>query len=65
VVEVGGGGAVWDAVSYDPEANLIYVGTGQWLAVALVPARIGTSGFYICSILAVNPEQRHWHGIIR
>jgi quinohemoprotein ethanol dehydrogenase len=25
----GGGGSVWDSLSYDPEANLIYVGTGN------------------------------------
>jgi len=25
----GGGGAVWDGVAYDPETNLVYVGTGN------------------------------------
>ena len=25
----GGGGAVWDGVAYDPEMNLVYVGTGN------------------------------------
>ena len=25
----GGGGSVWDSLSFDPEANLIYVGTGN------------------------------------
>src|SRR5213080_1624712 len=25
----GGGGAVWDGFAYDPEANLVYVGTGN------------------------------------
>jgi quinohemoprotein ethanol dehydrogenase len=25
----GGGGAVWDGMAYDPEAELVYVGTGN------------------------------------
>src|ERR1044071_9342901 len=25
----GGGGAVWDGISYDPETELVYVGTGN------------------------------------
>ena len=29
----GGGGAVWDGFAYDPEANLVYVGTGNPHAV--------------------------------
>ena len=31
----GGGGAVWDGIAYDPDANLVYVGTGN--AAALAP----------------------------
>ncbi len=27
--EVGGGGNAWDAIAYDPEARLVYVGTGN------------------------------------
>lgn len=27
--EYGGGGTAWDSFSYDPEANLIYIGTGN------------------------------------
>ena len=27
--KLGGGGAVWDGIAYDPEADLIYVGTGN------------------------------------
>src|SRR5205823_308218 len=47
----GGGGAVWDAVSYDPEANLIYVGTGNgspWPAFLRGPDHL--DNLYICSI---------------
>jgi len=25
----GGGGSIWDGIAYDPEADLVYVGTGN------------------------------------
>jgi len=60
----GGGGSLWDGLSYDPDANLIYVGTGNgapWPEVLR-----GSEGFdnlYVSSILAVNPDngQLAWH----
>ena len=60
----GGGGSVWDSLSYDPEANLIYVGTGNG---APWPESLRKSSnmdnLYICSILAVNPDNGNlvWH----
>jgi quinohemoprotein ethanol dehydrogenase len=60
----GGGGSVWDSLSYDPEANLIYVGTGNG---APWPESLrksqGMDNLYICSILAVNPDNGNlaWH----
>ena len=27
--KMGGGATVWDSIAYDPEANLIYFGTGN------------------------------------
>jgi quinohemoprotein ethanol dehydrogenase len=60
----GGGGAVWDGMAYDPEADLIYVGTGNaepW------PEQLRTSqgkdNLYVASILAVQPEtgELRWH----
>ena len=27
--KLGGGGSVWDGMAYDPEADLVYVGTGN------------------------------------
>ncbi len=55
--KLGGGGTVWDGMSYDPDANLIYIGTGNggpW------PEELrkskGKENLYVCSILAVNPD---------
>jgi quinohemoprotein ethanol dehydrogenase len=53
----GGGGSVWDSLSFDPEANLIYVGTGNgapWPGA--MRKSNGLDNLYICSILAVNPD---------
>jgi quinohemoprotein ethanol dehydrogenase len=55
--KLGGGGTVWDGMAYDPEADLIYIGTGNggpW------PEELrqskGKDNLYVCSILAVKPE---------
>ena len=60
----GGGGAVWDGFAYDPEANLVYVGTGNpmpWVQNFRSPARLDS--LYTCSILAVDltTGQLKWH----
>jgi quinohemoprotein ethanol dehydrogenase len=51
----GGGGAVWDGFAYDPDANLVYVGTGNpqpW--VQKFRGAQGLDNLYTCSILAVD-----------
>jgi len=55
--KLGGGGSVWDGMAYDPEADLLYVGTGNggpW------PEELrfskGKDNLYLCSILAVKPD---------
>jgi quinohemoprotein ethanol dehydrogenase len=60
----GGGGAVWDGFAYDPEANLVYVGTGNaepW--VQKFRGAQGLDNLYTCSILAVDLKtgQLKWH----
>jgi quinohemoprotein ethanol dehydrogenase len=55
--KLGGGGSLWDAISYDPEADLIYVGTGNggpW-PEALRQSK-GKDNLYVASILAVKPD---------
>jgi quinohemoprotein ethanol dehydrogenase len=51
----GGGGAVWDGFAYDPDASLVYVGTGNaepW--VQKFRGAQGVDNLYTCSILAVD-----------
>ena len=57
VVEIGGGGNPWNAISYDPQLDLLYFGTGQagpW--VQKYRSKLGQDNLYICSIIAVKPE---------
>jgi quinohemoprotein ethanol dehydrogenase len=60
----GGGGTAWDAMAYDPQINLLYVGTGNgspWNRVYRSPG--GGDNLYLCSILALNPDDGSlvWH----
>jgi len=51
----GGGGAVWDGFAYDPESNLVYVGTGNaepWHQKFRGAQNL--DNLYTCSILAVD-----------
>jgi quinohemoprotein ethanol dehydrogenase len=55
--DVGGGGTVWNTMSYDPELNLLYIGTGNsalfnWHERS--PA--GGDNLFLCSIIAINPD---------
>jgi quinohemoprotein ethanol dehydrogenase len=60
----GGGGAVWDGIAYDPETNLVYVGTGNaepWVQKFRGAQHV--DNLYTCSILAVDltTGQLKWH----
>ena len=55
--DVGGGGTVWNAMVYDPELDLLYVGTGNsalfnWYERS--PS--GGDNLFLCSILAIDPD---------
>jgi len=55
----GGGGTCWDAFTYDPELNLIYVGTGNaspWPRTWRNPDQDWKDNLYLSSILALNAE---------
>ena len=60
----GGGGTVWDAITYDPETNLILFGTGNgepWNASVRSPD--GGDNLFTSSIVAVNADNGRyvWH----
>jgi quinohemoprotein ethanol dehydrogenase len=53
----GGGGTVWDSLAYDPELDLLYVGTGNgspWNQNVRSPG--GGDNLYLSSILALRPD---------
>ncbi|SOY44573.1 PQQ-dependent dehydrogenase, methanol/ethanol family [Cupriavidus taiwanensis] len=62
--EAGGGGTAWDTLAFDPELNLMYVGTGNgapWSRSKRSPA--GGDNLYLASIVALNPDTGKyvWH----
>ncbi|HCF6145108.1 PQQ-dependent dehydrogenase, methanol/ethanol family [Pseudomonas aeruginosa] len=62
--KLGGGGTVWDGMAYDPELDLLYVGTGNgspWNRELRSPG--GGDNLYLSSILAVRPDSGKlaWH----
>lgn len=62
--EAGGGGTVWDSMTYDPQLNLLYIGTGNgspWAQKKRSPA--GGDNLYLSSIVALNPDTGKyvWH----
>lgn len=62
--QYGGGGTVWDSMAYDPELNLLYIGTGNgsvWNREVRSPG--GGDNLYLSSIVALNPDSGEyvWH----
>jgi PQQ-dependent dehydrogenase (methanol/ethanol family) len=62
--EYGGGGTAWDSFAYDPELDLLYVGTGNgspWNRELRSPG--GGDNLYVSSILALDPDDGEiiWH----
>ena len=55
--EYGGGGTVWDAMAYDPDLKLLYIGTGNgspWNRQHRSPG--GGDNLFLSSIVALNPD---------
>ncbi|TIX48816.1 PQQ-dependent dehydrogenase, methanol/ethanol family [Alteraurantiacibacter aquimixticola] len=62
--ELGGGGTVWDAMAYDPDLDLLYIGVGNgspWNQSYRSPG--GGDNLYLSSIVALRPETGDyvWH----
>jgi quinohemoprotein ethanol dehydrogenase len=62
--EAGGGGTVWDTMTFDPDLNLMYVGTGNgspWARSKRSPK--GGDNLFLASIVALNPDtgKYAWH----
>ena len=60
----GGGGTVWDAMAYDPELDLLYIGVGNgspWNQSYRSPG--GGDNLYLSSIVAIRPKTGEyvWH----
>ena len=61
---VGGGGTVWDSMAYDPDLDLLYIGTGNgtpWARAFRSPG--GGDNLYLSSIVALDPDDGSyvWH----
>jgi quinohemoprotein ethanol dehydrogenase len=60
----GGGGTAWDSMSYDPQSNLLYFGTGNGLPWdQKVRSPRGGDNLFLSSIIALNADTGEyvWH----
>ncbi len=62
--KLGGGGTLWDGMAYDPELDLMYVGTGNgtpWNQKHRSPG--GGDNLFLSSIVALDPDtgEYKWH----
>ena len=62
--EMGGGGTAWDTMAFDPELNLMYIGTGNgapWIRKLRSPS--GGDNLFLASLVALNPDTGEyvWH----
>ena len=62
--KLGGGGNVWDGITYDPELDMVYLGVGQggpWVQGLRSPK--GMDNLFLCSIVALHADtgKYAWH----
>jgi len=62
--KAGGGGTAWDSFAYDPELNLVYIGTGNgspWAHKWRSPG--GGDNLFLASIIALDADtgEYRWH----
>ena len=62
--KLGGGGTVWDSMAYDPELDLLYIGTGNgspWNQQHRSPG--GGDNLFLSAIVALKPDSGEyvWH----
>ncbi len=60
----GGGGTAWDTITFDPDLNMVYIGTGNgspWNRDIRSPA--GGDNLYLASLVALNADTGKyiWH----
>ena len=61
---LGGGGTAWDSIAYEPDLNLIYIGTGNGSPlVRHFRSPGGGDNLFLCSVVAVDADtgEYRWH----
>lgn len=61
--KLGGGGTVWDSITYDPKTNLVLFGTGNAEPWNPAPAKREGDNLYTSSVVAVHADTGRyaWH----
>ena len=62
--KLGGGGGAWDSIVYDPQLQMVYIGTGNGTPLARdYRSPGGGDNLYLCSVLALdaNTGEYRWH----
>jgi len=62
--QLGGGGGAWDSIVYDPELQLVYVGTGNGAPLVRdYRSPGGGDNLYLCSVVALDASsgEYRWH----